>query len=77
MPSRQRHRRPLGRGARVKLAQARLRIEDVREDALALFYASLPQHMKLHMAPEHPIIVRTEQGSSAAAAGPRTTRAAA
>lgn len=43
---------------RVKLARP-AKLEDV-QDALASF-TSLPQQMKLHMAPEHPIIVRAEQ----------------
>jgi aspartate-semialdehyde dehydrogenase len=43
---------------RVKLARP-AKIEDV-QDALASF-TSLPQQMKLHMAPEHPIIFRAEQ----------------
>jgi aspartate-semialdehyde dehydrogenase len=43
---------------RVKLARP-AKIEEV-EDALASF-TSLPQQMKLHMAPEHPIIFRAEQ----------------
>jgi len=43
---------------RVKLARPAT-LDDV-QDALASF-TSLPQQMKLHMAPEQPIIVRTEQ----------------
>jgi aspartate-semialdehyde dehydrogenase len=43
---------------RVKLSRPAT-LEDV-QDALAS-YTSLPQQMKLHMAPEQPIIVRSEQ----------------
>jgi len=43
---------------RVKLSRP-AKLEDV-QDALASF-TSLPQQMKLHMAPERPIIVRAEQ----------------
>jgi aspartate-semialdehyde dehydrogenase len=43
---------------RIKLAK-RVSIEEVR-DALAS-YRSVPQELKLHTAPEHPIIVRNEK----------------
>jgi aspartate-semialdehyde dehydrogenase len=42
----------------VKLSK-RVAIEDVRE-ALAS-YTSLPQKLKLHTAPEHPVLVRNEK----------------